>query len=119
MIIIKKLKDYAIPPSKTPSGIDFHSPTRKDLKPGDSCKIDSGIQVQIPEGFVGKIYPRSKMALKKDIKISAQIIHANDESEIILNLHNTGKDLVEICVNDKIAQLIVSPCETSYEYQFS
>lgn len=113
-IKFKKLNEKAKYPEPTPSGFDLYAPNRVDLKPNDHYTIGSGIAVDIPEGIVGMIVARSKMALKTNIQVSAQIIHHVHKDEIQINLYNAGKDLIEINANDKVAQLIFFNCITDY-----
>lgn len=67
-ITINKLKEYGLQPVLTPSGIDILAPERVDIPVGQHYTVGSGVGLDIPEGYVGIIYPRSKMALKRKIK---------------------------------------------------
>ena len=117
MTRIKKINKEAIYPSLTPSGFDIHAPERVDMEPGQTYAVGSGLSISIPKGYVGILYPRSKMALKKNVKVGAQILHHDYNEEITIHLHNAGKDLLEISKNDKVAQLIVVPCLTEHSFE--
>lgn len=116
MIKFIQLFEYAVKPTPTPSGFDLHATKRVDIDPGQTCKMDSGLNIKIPKGYVGIIQPRSKLALDKNVRIGAQIVHHDYEGEVTIHLHNAGKDLVEIKHKDAVAQLIVVPCFTDCEY---
>ena len=113
-ITINKLKEYGLQPVLTPSGIDIRAPERVDIPVGQHYTVGSGVGLDIPEGYVGIIYPRSKMALKKKNQIHAQLIHHDHKDEIQINLYNSGKDVLEIKAGDLVAQIIVTKCETEY-----
>lgn len=117
MIKFKKLNKEAIYPSLTPSGFDLHAPERVDIIPSQTYKVGSGLSISIPKGYVGILYPRSKMALDKNAKVGAQILHYDYDKEITIHLHNAGKDPLEIKQGDKVAQLIVVPCLTEYVFE--
>ena len=45
------------------AGYDFFSPLTFELKPQETIKIPTGIRVQMEEGWVLKVYPRSGLVL--------------------------------------------------------
>ena len=117
-IKFKKLReDSQLPKRMTPGagGFDMYSTERKDLTPGNSVVFDSGIAMAIPEGYVGIISPRSGLASTKIIKPGARIIDSDFRGEVKINLHNHGKDTLEICVGDRVAQLVVVKGLTDWE----
>lgn len=114
MIKFKKLTPKAYDPEPTPSGFDIKILERKDIEPDQVYTAGSGLSVSIPEGYVGILYPRSKMALRKNVKIAAQIVHKDYPHELQINLHNDGKDLLELKAGEAVAQLIVVPCLTEF-----
>lgn len=116
-ILFKKLKEEAIIPvlPEGASAFDIFSPSRVDLRSSLSYSVASNIAVSIPEGYVGIINPRSSMAVGKNIRVGARVIHPSHNGEIIINLHNDGKDLYEINVGDRLAQLTVIPVLLAYD----
>jgi len=69
----------------------------------------TGISIQIPKGYVGKIYPRSSISNKGLVLCnSTGIIDSGYRGEIKLRFYmNEGCELYSI--GDKIGQLIVDP----------
>ena len=67
----------------------------------------------IPNGYYGRIAPRSGLAVKKGIDVLAGIIDSDYRGEIMVVLINLGKDAVLYNVGDKIAQIIFSKYETT------
>lgn len=114
MVKFKKITTKAKNPTLTPSGFDLYAPERIDIPPGKSYKVGSGLSVEIPKGFVGIFHARSKMALRKDIEVGAQIVHHDHKEELTIHIYNKGQDLVEILKDEAIVQLIVVPCLLDY-----
>lgn len=114
MVKFKKINTKVKDPTPTPSGFDLYAPERIDIPPGQSYKIGSGLNVEIPKGFVGIFHVRSKMALKKNIEIGAQIIHHDNKEELSIHVYNKGQDLLGIVKDEAIVQIIVVPCLLDY-----
>ena len=52
------------------AGYDFFSPLSFELKPGETIKIPTGIRVQMEEGWVLKLYPRSGLGFKYRLQLN-------------------------------------------------
>lgn len=78
---------------------------------GETIKVHSGVQVAIPEGYVMKMYVRSSTGIKKHLCLAngTGIIDAGYRDEIIMALHNFGKEPVMIVDGDRICQFILLP----------
>lgn len=81
------------------------------INPGETVKVPSGVKVAIPEGYVMKMYVRSSTGIKKNLVLAngTGIIDAGYRDEIIMALHNFGKESVEIVDGDRICQFILLP----------
>ena len=83
------------------AGYDFYSPVEILLKPGESCRIPTGIRCQIDEGYVLQLYPRSSFGFKYQMRllntvgiIDSDYYNADNEGHIIVGIVNDGnKDL--------------------------
>lgn len=97
------------------AGIDLPAYLENSVKvqPGEDIKIDTGIHVEIPEGFYGLVLPRSSFGIKKTmiLKNTAGVIDSDYRGPIKLFLRNYGNDVIEINDGDRIAQLIICPFE--------
>lgn len=95
--------------------------------PGEFCRvrggerqvIPTGVSIAIPEGYYGRIAPRSGLAVNNGIDILAGTIDAGYRGQIKVVLYNTGfPDPKYTCVispGDRIAQLIIEkihPCNS-------
>jgi dUTP pyrophosphatase len=76
------------------------------LFPGERVLVRTGLAVAIPEGYYGRIAPRSGLAHKHGIDVLAGVIDADYRGEIGVILLNTGKEGFALHAGDRIAQLI-------------
>lgn len=81
------------------------------ITPHNTVMVNTGIEVEIPEGYVGLIYARRGLADSKGTapadKIS--VIDSNTKGEIVVALHNHSDKPALIQPNDRIAHLIIIP----------
>ena len=84
------------------AGYDFFAPYSFTLSPNQTIKVATGIRVQIDEGWVLKIYPRSSLGFKYRLRldntvgiIDSDYFYADNEGHIFIKITNLGdKDLV-------------------------
>jgi dUTP pyrophosphatase len=91
-----------------------------DLYSNDECYIagntrklvDTGIRLEIPDGYVGLIWPRSGLAVNEGIDVFAGVIDSGYRGVIKVCLYNSSEDGVEIKKGDRIAQILFQeiPC---------
>ena len=108
---IKKLNDNAILPtlgSPFAAGYDLYSIDTVTISPQETVLIHTGLAIEIPEGFWGGIYARSGLASKKDLAPANKVgvIDSDYRGEIMVALHNHGKQPQTVMTGDRIAQLI-------------
>ena len=111
------------------AGYDLFSTEYVVLEPFQRRLISTGINAEIPEGFYGRIAPRSGLACKKGIDVLAGVIDSGYRGEIkvlLINFNFEGYNLkptafeamfgsankIEIKPGDRIAQLIIEKCHT-------
>jgi dUTP pyrophosphatase len=93
------------------AGIDLRSCEEYVLAPQERMLIRTGISLKIPDGYYGRIAPRSGLAIKHGIDVLAGVIDAGYRGEIGVVLHNTDKDnSFNIHKDDRVAQLIIEKC---------
>ena len=74
-----------------------------------SATIDTGVHVEIPEGYVGFI--KSKSGLNVNHGLTAEgVIDAHYTGSIRVKLYNHTLDPYRFKAGDKIAQLVILPC---------
>lgn len=94
------------------AGLDLHALEAVDLRPGQRLAVKTGLSVQIPEGFYGRIAPRSGLAVKSGLDVLAGVIDCDYRGEILCVLINFGEDAVSLNAGARVAQLIVEPIAT-------
>jgi deoxyuridine 5'-triphosphate nucleotidohydrolase len=106
----KKLDPRATLPTRgstAAAGLDLYSIEVVNLQSLERKLVRTGLAVAIPEGFYGRIAPRSGLATKIGIDVLAGVIDADYRGEIQCLLHNTGEETVELAAQAKICQLII------------
>lgn len=84
-----------------------------ELKPGERILIKTGIKMAIPKGYWGNIRDRSGLAMKHGLHIMAGVVDENYRGEIGVVMVNLGKSKYRLEKNDKIAQMVITPCLTA------
>lgn len=109
-----KLDDGAYIPTRahsTDAGLDLYAPCIAVIPPDESVCIDTGVHVEIPEGFVGMIKSKSGLNVKNGIT-SEGVIDCGYTGSVVVKLYNHGKDTVRIAKGQKITQLVIMPIIT-------
>lgn len=105
------LNNQAVLPSRNHSedaGIDLHAVSDIDINPLTRVLIKTGLAIEIPEGFYGRIAPRSGLALKYGIDVLAGVVDSSYRGEIGVILFNTDQyKPYSIKAGDRVAQLII------------
>lgn len=79
------------------------------LESGSYSTFTTGIAVQIPPGYYGRIADRSGNAFKYGMHVLAGVIDSGYTGELKIILINLGPNPVKIHPGDRIAQLVVTP----------
>lgn len=74
---------------------------------GGSALVPSGVHVQFPSRYVLIAFNKSGIASKRKLLIGAQVIDADYEGEVHINLHNTGREAQVFKPGDKLTQFIL------------
>ena len=98
--------------SSAAAGLDLYSIEAVRLTSKQRTLVRTGLAVAIPEGYYGRIAPRSGLATKNGIDVLAGVIDADYRGEIQCLLYNTGDEIVELPAQTKICQLIIEKIVT-------
>lgn len=109
-----KLDRYAFAPCrahKTDAGLDLKAPANTIfvLCPGDRVTIDTGVHIELPHGYYGKIESKSGLNAKHGIVCCGGVIDEGYTGSIAVKLYNLGDEEYMFFGGDKIAQLIIQP----------
>jgi dUTP pyrophosphatase len=93
------------------AGADLAASEAVTLAPGERAAVATGIQVAIPHGHVGLVWPRSGLAVRHGIDTLAGVIDSDYRGEVKVVLVNHGHEPFLIAPGDRIAQLLVQRVE--------
>ena len=114
MLPIKKTSEKSITPkkgSKCAAGYDLYSIEDSiTLQHSERKLFKTGIHIKIPDGFYGRIAPRSGLALKSGIDVMAGVIDSDYIGEIGVILINLNNMPTVVDTTKPIAQLIIEKC---------
>ena len=109
-----KLDPGAYKPERAHSadaGYDLRSPGKGRLYAGEAVVIDTGVHVEIPQGYVGMLKSKSGLNVKHDI-VGEGVIDSGYTGSIRVKLYNHGSESYMIETGDKISQLVILPIIT-------
>ena len=110
----------------TDAGLDLRSPVSIEIKPAipnadrnlfgmylfsKSCcaAIDTGVHVEIPHGYFGKIETKSGLNRNHQIVCCGGVIDENYRGPIVVMVYNFSNEPYIIKAGDKIAQMVIQP----------
>lgn len=115
-IQIKKLSDQAKIPtqgSKYAAGYDLYAAEEVLVNTMGRKLVKTNISISIPEGYYGRIAPRSGLAYKNGIDVLAGVIDSDYRGDIGVILFNSDHNLdFQVNVGDRIAQIIIEKCHS-------
>lgn len=133
-IKIKRISSDAKVPTRakaSDAGYDLYAANSAVLDPMSRVLVSTGIAIEIPEGYYGRIAPRSGLALRGGIDVLGGVVDSGyrDEIGVILvnlnlpdYLHKHTKSSAEYSImfgskhrlsiqkGDRIAQIIIEKC---------
>lgn len=107
--------DLPVPGRETldSAGYDLRAAAGTVIEPGERLAVRTGFAVQIPEGMVGLVWPRSGSAVRQGLDTLAGVIDADYRGEVAAVLINHGDEPIHISKGDRVAQLVVTSCYQS------
>ena len=113
---IKKLSKNAVTPtygSAFSAGAALYAclDSALEIPPGETRFVHTGLCVEIPQGFAGLVFARSGLACKKDLAPANKVgvIDSDYRGEIMVAIHNHGKEVRFIEPGERVAQLLIMP----------
>ncbi len=115
-IRIKKISENAVIPTygtEFSAGADIYALLDNDIEiqPSETVMIKTGLQLEIPEGYAGFIYPRSGISVKHGLAPANKVgvIDSDYRGEVMVALHNHSSVIQKVEKGERIAQLIIAP----------
>lgn len=83
------------------------------IQPGHARVYGTGIATAIPTGYVGLLFARSSLGVKRrlDVANGTGVIDADYRGEVKVCLRNTGTHAARVTCGERIAQMVVVPCD--------
>lgn len=93
------------------AGLDLRITHDVILAPGARATVGTGLAVEIPQGCVGLVFPRSGLASKHGITLSNSVgvIDSGYRGEIGATLLNQSDETITLDAGTRVCQLIVMP----------
>lgn len=95
----------------TDAGLDLRSPVNELVPSFGSTIIDTGVHVEIPEGYVGMLKSKSGLNVQHGIT-NEGVIDSGYTGSIVVKLYNHTPYGYYIEKGDKISQLVILPIIT-------
>ena len=95
----------------TDAGLDICAKEDAIVDAKDSCTFDTGVHIEIPEGYVGFLKSKSGLNVKHGIT-SEGVIDAGYTGSIVVKLYNNSGYEYRVKAGDKISQLVLLPIIT-------
>lgn len=89
------------------AGLDLYAIERLVIPAHGRAGVRTGLACAIPQGFYGRVAPRSGLAVRHGLDVLAGVIDSDYRGEIICAIINHGDEQVEIEEGMRIAQLII------------
>lgn len=97
---------------KTDAGLDLRTKEETLIYANASAVIDTGVHIELPEGYYGKIESKSGLNVKHSVVSCGGVIDEGYTGSIVVKLYNLGSFPVYLNKGDKVAQLIIQPYAT-------
>lgn len=96
------------------AGADLYAARDVEIAPGTRTAVPTGIAIELPDGYVGLVHPRSGLAARLGVTVlnAPGTVDAGYRGEIMVILVNHDRtDVAKIARGDRIAQLVVQRVE--------
>lgn len=111
-----KLRPGAITPtygSADAAGADLYACLEEPMTilPGRTGKIPTGIAMEIPKGYVGLIFARSSLGVKRGLAPANKVgvIDSDYRGEFLIFLYNQSDKPQTVEPEERVAQLVIVP----------
>lgn len=91
------------------AAFDVFSAQAGTVQPKGWLDFNTGVSMQMPQGFYGKFASRSGLAFKHDIHCFHGTIDNGYRGEMVVRLFNYGTVPFRVEIGDRIAQLVIIP----------
>lgn len=93
---------------KADAGFDLYTPEYVTVEAFGAATIDTGVHVEIPEGYVGFIKSKSGLNVKLGLRAEG-VIDSGYTGSIVVKVYNDSIKAYTFARGDKITQLVILP----------
>ena len=93
-------ENVVIPPMRC--DVDGHAEVGRGL-------VHIGIEIELPQGTVGRIASRSGLSINSNIEVGAGWVDSDYRGTLVVELKNLSSKPYKVSQGDRIAQLIILP----------
>ena len=112
----KKLDPAAVAPvfsSAGAAGADVYAlpGSDKEIAPGETYTVHTGLAFEIPEGYAGLVFARSGLATREGLAPANKVglIDCDYRGELLVALHNHSGKTAYLKGGERVAQLVITP----------
>jgi dUTP pyrophosphatase len=99
------------------AGFDIYAREATVLAPGEYKAIPTGLQIELPEGYVALVWDKSGLAIKNGLKTLGGVIDAGYRGEYMIGIINLGSAPYTFEKGHKVAQILIQKVEcVSFDY---
>ena len=96
------------------AGMDLRASEEMFINPGEIVKVDTGLKISVPQGFVGLVVPRSSLGSKGiTVANSPGTIDSGYRGPLMVVLINHTSNMYYVDEGERIAQLLIVPVATA------
>src|SRR5215831_9367941 len=89
------------------AGADLFCLEAFTLQPRERKSVPTGLSIEIPPGWYGRVAPRSGLAARHGVDTLAGVVDPDYRGELLVLIINTGEAPVSFDAGARIAQLII------------
>lgn len=108
------LDEGAVEPTRAhpqDAGLDLYAMEEQMILDGGSASFDTGVHMLLPKDTYGKIEGKSGLNVRFGVVSLGGVIDEGYTGSVVVKLYNLGDKPYMVRKGDKIAQLIIMPCE--------
>lgn len=120
----RKLTSTAMTPTRGSAfaaGYDLYVDTDREVvvEPGETVPFYTGLAVEIPDGYCGKIYSRSGLSTRYGLRLAngVGVVDSDYRGNVGVPLHNDGDKPVTVVPHERVAQLVIERCPDVVFYE--
>lgn len=120
----RKLTPTAMTPTRGSAfaaGYDLYVDTDREVvvEPGETVPFYTGLAVEIPDGYCGKIYSRSGLSTRYGLRLAngVGVVDSDYRGNVGIPMHNDSDTPVTVMPHERLAQIVIEECPDVIFYE--